>query len=253
MRYLGVDLAWGPRATTGIAAVNASGELLHLAPVGPDDAIFALLRSWAPDACLIAFDAPLVVKNLTGKRDCERLVTKYFGGYNAGCHPSNLSMPHFAEGPRAMRICTELGLDFDPSSTSRRRAIEVYPHPAIVSLFNLSRIVQYKHKSGRSFEFLREESIRLIGMIESLQSAPVQLLVTAHPDWMSLRQSVEHATRKVELKRVEDCIDAVICAYVALLVDQAPDDLRVIGDMASGYIVTPVSAEVARAIDADGG
>jgi methionine-R-sulfoxide reductase len=39
-----------------------------------------------------------------------------------------------------------LGLDIDPGSTAERRAIEVYPHPAIVVLFGLPSVLRYKAK-----------------------------------------------------------------------------------------------------------
>ena len=39
-------------------------------------------------------------------------------------------------------IAARLGLDLDPRSRRQRRAIEVYPHPATIALFGLSRTLK---------------------------------------------------------------------------------------------------------------
>ena len=58
-----------------------------------------------------------------------------------------------------------------------------------------------------------------------------------------LRAAVETATRKSELRVVEDQVDAVVCAYVALFTASArPDDTTTYGDLETGYIVTPTAA-----------
>ncbi len=47
------------------------------------------------------------------------------------------------------------------------------------------------------------------------------------------------AQRKSELRRAEDPIDAVVCAYVALYAQRCPAGVTIYGDFATGYIVTP--------------
>jgi predicted RNase H-like nuclease len=47
------------------------------------------------------------------------------------------------------------------------------------------------------------------------------------------------ATRKSHLRSVEDRIDAVMCAYVALFSARCPDRTTTFGDGRTGYIVTP--------------
>src|ERR1700694_2541084 len=56
---------------------------------------------------------------------------------------------------------------------------------------------------------------------------------------MRLRSAVETATKKVELRRAEDPVDAVLCAYIALHNAYRPDAMTIYGDVANGYIVTP--------------
>jgi predicted RNase H-like nuclease len=234
---VGVDLAWGARAATGLAVLDPAGRIVDIAAVVSDDDIVGYLRPWVRQPCLVAFDAPLVVNNLSGARPCELLVNQQFGRYDAGCHPSNRGMRAFQDGGRAHRIAGLLDLDVDPTSTSPRRAIEVYPHPAIVVLFELDRIIRYKNRPHRTTEYLRCELLRLMSYVEGrLDPADAR----ASP-WLDLRQMVASATTKRLLKAVEDRVDAVVCAYIARYSQTSPDAVQILGDGANGYIVTPVS------------
>lgn len=250
MRYVGIDLAWGTNATTGLALLAADGRLLDVTDARTDEQIDAWLREWAPARCLVAFDAPLIVRNASGRRRCESLVGRHFGRFHAGCHSANTAMPHFADGGRALRLAGGSGLDPDPASTASRRAIEVYPHPALVALFDLPQIFRYKNKPGRDLAFRRAELTRLLDHLESLESARPALYVSDHPGWDQIRHAVREANRKVDLDRVEDGVDAIVCAYVALHFDSTRDRCRVLGSFEDGYIVTPVTPAIAVAIDA---
>lgn len=245
--YVGIDLAWAHRNRTGLAAVDAGGTLVDLAELRTDDEIVRWLTRFTSEPCLVAIDAPIIVTNPTGRRACEAALARHFGRYDAGAHPSNTGKPEFANGSRALQLTTRLGLDVDPASTSSRRAIEVYPHPATVVLFDLPRTIKYKHKPGRGLDFLRTESLRLMGLIESLERAPVPLQVTGHHEWRRIRAAVESAQQKSQLKKSEDMVDAVLCAYVALYSVRRPDLTHTYGDAHTGYIVTPITAAIRQA------
>lgn len=251
-RLVGVDLAWGPNGTTGLAAVDDAGVLLDVTTARTDGQLETWLAEWAPGPCLVAMDAPLVVRNPSGQRGCERLLGRHFAPYKIACHPANTANPHFADGGRAMRLAGTLGLDPDPASTGARRAIEVYPHPALVALFGLPERLRYKAKRGRDLPLLRAEMLRLLDLLESLEDDPVvPLRVRDSAPWRQVRRAVTGATRKADLGRVEDGVDAVVCAYVAAVRDRTPERTRVLGSLADGYIVTPVSPELAARIDAE--
>ena len=239
MRFIGVDLAWGARNRTGLAAVDDDGTLLDLVELRSDDDILAWLRPHTAGPCLVAIDAPLIVTNPTGRRRCEAELGAVFARHQAGPHPTNLARPELASGTRALRIADALGLDVDPRSPAERRAIEVYPHPATIALFGLNTTVKYKHKPGRDLDLLRTESLRLVGLVESLERADPPLCVRDHPPWDAVRQAVSGATRKVDLKAVEDMVDAVVCAYVAMYSVRKPELTTTYGDVTEGYIVTP--------------
>lgn len=231
MHYVGVDLAWGEKQPTGLAVVDEHARLLHVSAVRTDDDIEAELTAYVTGECLVAIDAPLVVKNATGSRPAEKALSKDFRRFDAGTHPTNTGKREFVNGSRGARVAKRLGLDIDPRSGRARRAIEVYPHAASVVLFGLDRILRYKNKPGRDLALLQSELLRLMGYVE-------QIVVTDET-WAGLRSQVEKATRKSELRVVEDQVDAVVCAYVGFVADRTPDLVTTYGDLETGYIVTP--------------
>lgn len=253
MHFVGVDLAWGARKPTGLAVLDAAGCLLHISTARTDDSIVAGLAPFVEGDCLVAIDAPLIVTNATGNRPAEAALNKDFARFDAGAHPSNTAKPELTGQPRGARIAARLGLDIDPRSDQARRAIEVYPHPATVALFRLGRTLKYKDKPGRDLSQQRSELIVLVGLLEGLASADLPLLVNGRPTdapgvtaWRALRAAVEGARRKSELRVIEDQVDAVICAYVALVAARAPQRTTTYGDFETGYIVTPTLPEDLR-------
>ncbi|CAN5206111.1 hypothetical protein BH09ACT12_BH09ACT12_00340 [soil metagenome] len=231
MHYVGVDLAWGQRQPTGLAVLDHEARLVHVSAVRTDEEIEAELAAYVAGDCLVAIDAPLVVKNATGSRPAEKALSKDFRRFDAGTHPTNTTKPEFADGGRGARVAKILGLDIDPRSGRARRAIEVYPHAASIVLFGLTKILKYKNKPGRDRDLLRSELLQLMGHVETT--------VTTDETWAGLRSQVERATRKSELRVVEDQVDAVVCAIVALVAHRTPDLVTTYGDLDTGYIVTP--------------
>lgn len=224
--YVGIDLAWGERQPTGLAVLDATGRLVHVDAVRTDEEIKASLLPWLGPDCVAGIDAPLVVTNATGSRPAEQALSKDFRRFEAGTHPSNTGKPEFEDGrTRGARVAALLGLQV------HRTALEVYPHAATVALFGLDRTLKYKAKQGRDLDSLRSELLRLMDLTATL--------VTTGAAWAGLRTAVETATRKSELRVVEDQVDAVVCAYVALYADRHPDRVTTYGDDETGQIVTP--------------
>src|ERR1700757_911865 len=239
MFFAGVDLAWAGRKPTGVAVVDPDGNLSSVGAVRDDDEILTALRPYVRGDCLVAFDAPLVVTNSTGQRPAESALNRDFRRFEAGAHPANTGKPEFADVPRAARLAQTLGLDMDPRSSAARRAIEVYPHPATVVLFRLARTLKYKAKPGRALARRKSELLLWMDALEKLAHAEVPLHVASHDGWMELRRQVVAAQRKSDLRRAEDPVDAVVCAYVALYAQRCPAGVTIYGDFATGYIVTP--------------
>jgi predicted RNase H-like nuclease len=235
MYFVGLDLAWGEKNQTGVAVIDSDGRLLHVDAAQDDASIEAAIAPYVSDECLVAIDAPLIVNNPTGHRPCEAALNRDFQRFDAGARPAYADKPEFKD-PRGARIATALGLDMDPNSTASRRAIEVYPHPATVVLFELTKILKYKRGS---FEDRHRELLQLMTLIEGLDGASPRLRANRSVAWVELRRRVDAATRQSQLDRDEDPVDAVVCAYIALYWYHRPEDVTVYGDFATGYIVTP--------------
>lgn len=240
MHYVGIDLAWGEKQPTGLAVLDDAGRLVHVSTVRTDEQIAAAVASHVEGPVLVGIDAPLIVRNATGSRPAEKALSKDFRQFEAGTHPSNTGKAEFANGTRGARVCRLLGLDMDPRSGRDRRAIEVYPHPATIVLFALARTLKYKDKSGRDLDLLRSELLTLMRHVEGV--------VQVDGAWAALRARVETATRKSELRVVEDQVDAVVCAYVALFADRWPARVTTYGDFETGYIVTPTLSDGVEAV-----
>jgi predicted RNase H-like nuclease len=151
-------------------------------------------------------------------------------------------------------LASKLGVEIDPFFEHRReilRAIEVYPHPALVALFGLRLTLKYKAKLGRTLDDRRSAFRELLRHLESLAVADPPLDVASSPRWRELLAAIAQADSGAELDRLEDELDAYICVYVASYYwSHGVTRCRVVGDLESGYIVTPVTADQANCLDA---
>jgi predicted RNase H-like nuclease len=220
MRFVGVDLAWSPRNRSAGVVLSADGQLLEaIATLGTDDDILAfIVRAIPADRPgLIAIDAPLAVPNETGSRSSDKHVAAVFGRFQAGPYPANrknLARYGGLRGEEIRRRLQSHAFRFDPHiarQTLTRQVVEVFPHPATVSLFHLERTLKYKARSGREYPFRWRELERLRQYLA--------VLAEAKP---SLRLSPEVAEMPIEglrgraFKRAEDLLDAIVCAFSAL-------------------------------------
>ena len=239
MNFVGIDLAWGERAPSGLAVLDEGGNLVRLSRGTSDEQIAEALGDYVAGGCLVGIDAPLIVTNPTGNRPCEAALNHDFARFDAGTHPTNTGKPEFSAGPRGARLAKLLGLEIDPEHPADRRAIEVYPHAALVALFRLGRTLKYKQRTNRPFPLLHAEMLQLISLIEGLEHSQLPLHVEGSAAWSAVVAGVVGATRKGELRRAEDQLDAVVCAYVAMLAWRRPELITVYGDAETGRIVTP--------------
>ncbi|WP_066424257.1 DUF429 domain-containing protein [Anabaena sp. 4-3] len=238
MKFIGVDLGWKSQPS-GLCCLQLTEGKLELVDLARKDAITHIL-AWIDncvkptESALIAVDAPTLIPNATGSRLPDKLTHTYFGKYHAGCYPANQSLP-FAE--RTINFGLELesrGFAHAPEITPQtpgRYQIEVFPHPAIVHLFGLERILKYK--KGR----INERRLELIKLYQYI----VEMLPTYEPalDVGSLLP-VEIPYTGAELKATEDKLDSLICAYVAAYWWYWGTQRNlVLGDRTTGYIVIP--------------
>ncbi|MEN3341672.1 MAG: hypothetical protein V7644_1076 [Actinomycetota bacterium] len=252
MRFIGVDLAWARRAGSGLCLVE-DGEVRASGRVGGDAELLDWLQPLVAGDVLVAIDAPLIVRKPTGRRPAEEAISRCFGAYHAGAHSSNMGLPSFWGGVRGQWLAQALGLDVDPvfpSGVPVRRAIEVYPHTAIVALLGLTSTLKYKAKPGRSLASRSLALAELLRHLESLRQADPPLDVAAAARWRELGETVRSPGSGAELARAEDEIDAYVCASIALYYwRHGSARCRVAGDLEQGYIITPVTPELGACAD----
>lgn len=229
--FVGIDLAWKAGNRTGLAVTDADGALRASGVVRSDDEIAVWLSEHAEHPVVLAVDAPLVVPNATGQRLGEREIGRSYGRYGASAHTANRANPLF-DPPRAAELAERFGWSIDPASRGSRETpvcLEVYPHPALVGLFALPRRILYKKGPDRGAGFAQ--------LLQLLERLP-ELRVTDHPRWTELTHLVA-APARGDLTRIEDELDAILCAHLAWLWHHRPDALHVYGSLAEGYIVAP--------------
>jgi predicted RNase H-like nuclease len=248
---VGVDLAWGRRATTGLCLAEG-GALVDSALVRTDDEIVDWIAARAGGGCVVGFDAPVILRNPTGARPCERALSRCFRAREAGCHPTNTALT----APRAAELAGRLGLSLDPADAyapAPRAAIEVYPHAALVALFGLGRSLKYKAKTGRGPSDRHGEFARLVACLRGLAEAEPSLDVAAAPRWRELAATATASPVGAELDRAEDELDAVVCSYAVMhLRAHGMARNRIVGDAATGAIATPVTPSLAECLDVAG-
>lgn len=225
--FVGIDLAWGYRARTGAAAVDATGRLLAVDSLLTDGEIHGWVRALPTPPVVVAIDAPLVVPNELGMRDCERLVARAYGRYGAGCHPSNTTRMPTPRG--SLLAAGRWTVDARPGAPAPV-CVEVHPHAAMVGLFRLPYRVAYKRGP---FPLRLRGFQQLIDLVETWSA----LRLEGSPEWAALTRAVASAVRLVELDRVEDQLDAVVCAGLALLHHRG--ELAVYGDPTGAHVVAP--------------
>jgi predicted RNase H-like nuclease len=117
-----------------------------------------------------------------------------------------------------------------------RQVVEVFPHPAMIALFDLGRTLKYKARPKREMSQRLEAWRQYQEHMRSLAAADPPL--RGHEALLARDVAPLRGRR---LKEYEDQIDALMCAYIALYAFRWGDArCRAFGTMEEGYIYTPV-------------
>ena len=253
MYAVGVDLAWSPRNSTGLAiAERVRGRwILREAITGlrSNEDILTYIEAGVGDApAILAIDAPLVVPNERKGRDGDRLITRLFGRFEAGVYPATRFYLGRYGGSRVWDLVEDLkraGFRHDCRLEPRRPTrlfFETYPHAAAVALFGLPKTLKYKAREGRTYEtrwraFRELES--LLGSLSRFSPAMAGADEAFEPDVRCLRGR--------RLKEYDDLLDGILCAYIAAYYwTWGTRKCAIVGSLEGGYIVTPMTPAIAR-------
>jgi predicted RNase H-like nuclease len=118
----------------------------------------------------------------------------------------------------------------------KKTAAEVYPHPAMVRMFGLPRIVKYK--KGSVLERRKE-----FGRLQKL----IRKILREKFSKLEMGEETKRLLREPWTKPVEDRTDALFCALIGLWhwMYQGRKS-EVIGDKRTGFILLPESPSPCR-------
>ena len=193
---------------------------------------------------VVAIDQPTIVPNTSGMRPVERVaasVVSYTGG---GVQPANTGKSAmFGTDAPIRSFMKDLGADDDPELARTADfgsfLVEVFPALALSGLHDpfagRRRAPKYNPKSSK-FRLYDWNAV-----VDTAATVADGLGLTECSEWCS-RMRAEAKPVKSDQDRLDSAICAVI-GYIWLACKRA--DSILLGDLEAGYIVTPVSPELA--------
>lgn len=205
----GTPVDWESRPTGG--SVEA-GELLS-----------AARALGAASVEVVAIDMPLSLLPITGRRVADRAVSRAFGARGASTHsPSSARPGSLSDSLRAdfavhnYPLATKTPRSTpQPTELAHRALIEVYPHASLLDLAEADYRLRYKVDKRRKYwpDVGTDERKRLL--ISEFAFILESLRKHLHGIELELPVAADAPTF-VALKRYEDAIDSLVCAWSAL-------------------------------------
>jgi len=265
---LGIDAAWTAHQPSGIALVQRQGEAWSCVALAPSYASFIALADgipvdWAARAQgskpnmtallgaaerlsdgrvdLIAFDMPLSKEPIGHRRQADRDVSRLFGNRGCAVHsPTALRPGAIADDIRQDLEDCGYGLQTAADQPGHGGLIEVYPHVALLALLESKYRVPYK--VSRSQQYWRTEQLsveeRIVRLLAEFRRICDGLDQHIEAINLTLPQPIEVQALSA-LKPLEDCLDALVCAWVAI--EHLQGRTRGLGD-ATSAIWCPTTA-----------
>ena len=252
--FVGFDSAWAdnPKIPGGICAARFDGaRFTSFEPprlVG-FDAARAFVEAQGNDlACLIAIDQPTIVRNATGMRPVERFAARFVSWSGGGVQPANTGKATmFGDNAPITQFLRSFDHIEDPAvsrtATTGRHIIEVFPALALPALDETF----YGRLRGARYNPARKT-------FTADAFHAVRHVIERHYDSIGLAQAAlwSSSSLKIEKPRKsdQDRLDALICLLIAIQWRLLPAERCVmLGDLTSGYIVTPVSKAMRAKLD----
>ena len=239
---LGIDAAWTSTEPSGVALCVEHPGGWRCAAVAPSYADFIALgqgrpvdwhrprieggtpepellllaaRGMAPQAMVevVAIDMPLSRREIVGRREADDAVSRAFGARGCGTHSPSASRPgqvsvSLRDGFR------HAGLPLVTANSSSRvpAVLEVYPHTALLSLLDAPYRIPYKVSKVRKFWPQDSREARLGRVVEQWGVIVAALRAHVAID-LTIPETFPTAS---SMKRYEDAIDALVCAWVGI-------------------------------------
>ena len=166
---------------------------------------------------LVTLDMPVARSRFDTRREADRAVSREFSSRWCAAHSPTAARPRLL-GARISDALSKAGYELATTATASpggRQFLEVYPHPALLSLLRRPRRVPYKVSKFR--KYWPGESVS--GRIQNLLIEFIAIRDALVQVFDGLRLGLpEPATMKSlsALKRYEDALDALVCAWVGV-------------------------------------
>lgn len=244
---LAIDAAWTAGEPSGVALLQQVQGAWHCAALAPSYADFVglsqgtpvnwtapkvfgskpnvplilqaatlLLGGHPPD--LVAIDMPIATVPITGRRLADDLISKQYGGQGCSSHTPSSARP----GPLGAQLSAAFLGNGYPVATAATgigtllHLVEVYPHPALLSLLKTPYRYPYKvSKSGKlwpgtAVPFRINQLLQQFGMLLAALNCQIQGINLVLPTAIKTKTLSE-------LKRYEDVLDALVSAWIGCL------------------------------------
>lgn len=192
---------------------------------------------WPSCRTTVLIDQPTIVKNATGQRPVESLVSSPVGRRYGGMQPANTGKSEmFGPDAPVWTFLSQFGGPADPlNSVADTLVIETYP---VLAMIAMGWTWPDRRSTGRlpKYNPARQKTFSLSDWRYVCRQASFEFRdrgLTTLVDWVS---SAAQSNRPQ--KSDQDKVDACLCLLVALyLVEQ--QDCLMVGDLETGYIVVP--------------
>ena len=242
---LAIDAAWTEGEPSGVAAMVSSGEGWRCAAVAPSYETFLAFSHGVPvdwtarrfdgsvpeatlllDAAsrlagarvdLVTIDMPVATIPITGRRAADNAVSREYGGRGCSTHTPSAVRPgqlgatlssHFKAAGYSVATAVE------PAGRTMR-LVEVYPHPALLTLLRRPYRVQYKVAKALRYWPTLTVTQRIAALVGEFRVINEAITRIVGPVALPLSQA-NAVSSLAALKRYEDAVDALLCAWVGV-------------------------------------
>jgi predicted RNase H-like nuclease len=160
-------------------------------------------------------DMPLSTEPIIERREADAAISRTYGGRGAAVHSPSSERPGIISDQLTKAFTAEgfpLATSATPAGTPNR-LVEVYPHPALMILTEANYRLPYKVSRSRKYwpksspAERRAKLLTQFGEIASALKGQIRHIPIELPESDSMISTSD-------LKRYEDSLDALVCAWV---------------------------------------
>jgi predicted RNase H-like nuclease len=246
--FVGIDLAWTYKNETGLCIMNDQGRVLYLdAQVYTDAQIADLILTYEDQDLCIAVDAPLVIRNESGSREADRLLTRTrIHGHHLKLFMANRAFFMKAYGTvrgEALAKCVknaaltsyEKEIEFGfLAQKGHSIMVETFPTGICCGLFPDIYPIRYKVKGKVAYS---ETNTALHTILSRVCQFEEDGLISG------VRPHFEFTTGLIKRKahkHIEDKLDAFLSAYGLYSIYKNTAEPLCFGDLENGFITIPI-------------